>query len=90
MKISLRLIFHLSHTIRKVLLDRIIVLGAVFDRGSQPDKIIRILSSSSYKNMVDYVFGTHDILWVGAAGGNRSLIAEAMRIPCRYDHFELM
>jgi fructose-1,6-bisphosphatase III len=88
--ISLRLISHLSHTIRKVLLDRIIVLGDVFDRGSQPDKIIRILSSSSYRNMVDYVFGNHDILWMGAASGNRSLIAEAMRITCRYDHFELM
>ncbi|MBC8318016.1 MAG: fructose-bisphosphatase class III, partial [Desulfobulbaceae bacterium] len=88
--ISLRLISHLSHTIRKVLLDRIIVLGDVFDRGSQPDKIIRILSSPSYRNMVDYVFGNHDILWMGAASGNRSLIAEAMRITCRYDHFELM
>ena len=88
--ISLRLIAHLSHTIMIVLLDRIIVLGDVFDRGSQPDKIIRILTSPSYRDMVDYIFGNHDILWMGAASGNRSLIAEAMRITCRYDHFELM
>jgi len=88
--ISRRLIAHLSHTIKQVLLDRILVLGDVFDRGSQPDKIIRILSSKSYQPMVDYVFGNHDILWMGAAAGNRSLIAEAMRITCRYDHFELM
>ncbi len=88
--ISLRLIAHLSHTVTRVLLDRIMVLGDIFDRGSQPDKIIRILSSAAYRNMVDYVFGNHDILWLGAASGNRSLIAEAMRITCRYDHFELM
>jgi fructose-1,6-bisphosphatase III len=88
--ISARLIAHLSHTIRQVLLDRIQVLGDIFDRGPQPDKIIRILSSFSYRQMVNYVFGNHDILWLGAASGNTSLIAEALRITCRYDHFQLM
>lgn len=88
--ISDRLISHLSHTIRQVLLDRIQVLGDVFDRGPQPDKILRILSSHFYSNMVDYVFGNHDILWMGAASGNQSLIAETMRITCRYDHFEFL
>jgi len=85
-----RLIGHLSHAIRQVLLDRIQVLGDVFDRGSQPDKIIRILASPAYRDIVDYVLGNHDILWMGAAAGNRSLIAEAIRITSRYDHFELM
>jgi fructose-1,6-bisphosphatase-3 len=88
--ISLRLIAHLAHIIRQVLLDRIQVLGDIFDRGPQPDKIIRILSSSAYRDMVDYVYGNHDILWMGAASGNRSLIAETMRITCRYDHFALI
>ncbi len=88
--ISERMIAHLSHAIRQVLLDRIEVLGDIFDRGPQPDKIIRILSSSYYRNMVDYIFGNHDILWLGAASGNKSLIAETMRITSRYDHFELM
>lgn len=88
--ISDRLIAHLSHTIRQVLLDRIQVLGDVFDRGPQPDKIFRILSSHFYRDMVDYVYGNHDILWMGAASGNRSLVAEAMRITCRYDHFHFL
>ncbi|MFN2355259.1 MAG: fructose-bisphosphatase class III [Desulfopila sp.] len=88
--IAERLIAHLSHAIRRVLLDRIEVLGDIFDRGSQPDKIIRILSSPYYRDMVDYIFGNHDILWLGAASGNKSLIAETIRITCRYDHFELM
>ena len=88
--LSERLISHLAHSIRQVLLDRIIVLGDIFDRGAQPDKIIRILSSAFYRDMVEYVYGNHDILWMGAASGNPSLVAEAMRITCRYDHFELM
>lgn len=88
--LSKRLISHLAHSIRQVLLDRILVLGDIFDRGAQPDKIIRILSSPAYRDMVDYVFGNHDILWMGAVSGNQSLVAEAMRITCRYDHFELM
>lgn len=88
--IANRLIAHLSYTIRQVLLDRIQVLGDVFDRGPQPDKILRILSSHFYTAMVDYVYGNHDILWMGAASGNRSLVAEALRITCRYDHFEFL
>jgi fructose-1,6-bisphosphatase III len=88
--LSRRLISHLAHSIRQILLDRIIVLGDIFDRGAQPDKIIRILSSSAYRDMVDYVFGNHDILWMGAVSGNQSLVAEAMRITSRYDHFQLM
>ncbi|MFT5698916.1 MAG: fructose-1,6-bisphosphatase-3 [Desulforhopalus sp.] len=82
-----RLIAHLSHTIRQILLDRIQVLGDIFDRGDQPDKILRILSSHFYRDGVDYVFGNHDILWMGAAAGCPSLVAEALRITCRYDHF---
>ena len=88
--ISARLITHLCHGIRNVLLDRIQVLGDIFDRGPQPDKIIRFLSSSPYRRIVDYVFGNHDILWMGAASGSKSLIAEAIRITSRYDHFEFM
>jgi len=88
--ISIRLIHHLCHAIRNVLLDRIQVLGDVFDRGPQPDKIIRFLSSKPYRRIVDYVLGNHDILWMGAASGNKSLIAEALRITCRYDHFEFL
>ena len=88
--VSHRIIEHLASAIKRILLDRIMVLGDVFDRGPQPDKIIRILASKWYRNMIHYVFGNHDILWMGAVAGNRSLIAEAMRISSRYDHMELL
>ena len=88
--ISNKIIEHLALAIKRILLDRLMVLGDVFDRGPQPDKIIRILSSKWYQNMIYYVFGNHDILWMGAVAGNRSLIAETMRITSRYDHMELL
>jgi len=68
----------------------LIVLGDVFDRGDEPDKIIRILSHPEHKKFVNFVWGNHDILWMGAAAGNRSLIAEALRISSRYDNLEFL
>jgi len=89
-EIADRYIAHLAEVIKQVILDRIIVLGDIWDRGSQPDKIIRILSSKDYLPMVRMLYGNHDILWMGAAAGNQSLVAEALRITCRYDHFEML
>ena len=36
------------------------------------------------------MWGNHDILWMGAAAGNKSLIAEALRISTRYDNLEFL
>jgi len=88
--ITNKIIEHLALAIKRILLDRLMVLGDVFDRGPQPDKIIRILSSKWYQNMINYVFGNHDILWMGAVAGSRSLIVETMRITSRYDHMDLL
>ncbi|MDT8317776.1 MAG: fructose-bisphosphatase class III [bacterium] len=89
-RVARRFIFHLCHTLKQVLLDKIVVLGDIWDRGPQPDQIIRILSSRYYEPFVDLVLGNHEVLWMGAACCNRSLIAEAIRITCRYDLFDLL
>jgi len=39
---------------------------------------------------VRFVWGNHDILWMGAAAGNKSLIAEALRISVRYDNLAFL
>jgi len=88
--IAERFIFNLCYTIKQVLLDKIMVLGDIWDRGPEPDQIIRILSSEHYAPFVDLVLGNHDVLWMGAACGNRPLVAEAIRISCRYDLFDLL
>ncbi len=88
--IAEKIIKALSKIVKQVLLGQIIVLGDVFDRGDEPDKILRILNKWDIKPIIKYVWGNHDILWMGAAAGNRSLIAEALRISVRYDNLKFL
>ncbi len=88
--ISDSIISSLCGLVKQVVLRHLIILGDVFDRGDEPDKIIRIISQKRYRPYVKFVWGNHDILWMGAAAGNRSLIAEALRISVRYDNMEFL
>lgn len=85
-----KVISSLSKIVKQVILGQLIVLGDVFDRGDEPDKILRILSQKDLKPFVKFVWGNHDILWMGAAAGNKSLIAEALRISVRYDNLDFL
>ncbi len=85
-----RVILSLAKIVKQVILGQLIVLGDVFDRGDEPDKILRILSQKDLKPFVQFVWGNHDILWMGAAAGNKSLIAEALRISVRYDNLAFL
>lgn len=85
-----KVITSLAKIVKQVILGQLVVLGDVFDRGNEPDKILRILSSPEIRPYVRFVWGNHDILWMGAAAGNRSLIAEALRISVRYDNLAFL
>jgi len=85
-----KLISSLTRVLKKVILGHLIILGDIFDRGDEPDKIIEILAKPEIKSMVKFVWGNHDILWMGAAAGNKSLIAEALRISVRYDNLAFL
>jgi len=85
-----RIITALCKIVKQVILGHLIVLGDVFDRGDEPDKIIRILNKSDIRRYVTFIWGNHDILWMGAAAGNRSMIAQALRISTRYDNLEFL
>ncbi len=85
-----RVISSLCKIVKQVIMGQLIVLGDVFDRGDEPDKILRILNQKEIRRIVKYVWGNHDILWMGAAAGNRSLIAEALRISTRYDNLKFL
>jgi len=85
--VSDQIITALTKMTKQALIGQLVVLGDVFDRGDEPDKILRILSSKAIRPYVKFVWGNHDLLWMGAALGNKSLIAEALRISFRYDNF---
>ncbi len=85
-----KVISSLCKIVKQVILGNLIVLGDIFDRGDEPDKIVRILNSPEIRPFVRLVWGNHDILWMGAAAGNRSMIAEALRISVRYDNLDFL
>jgi len=71
----------LGFTIQNFVIDRLIVLGDVYDRGPDADKVMdRLLEHHS----VDMLWGNHDIIWMGAAAGSAALVALVTRISLRY------
>ena len=74
-------IIAICNLIQQLTIDKLHILGDVFDRGPSPDRIMDILCS--YHNF-DIQWGNHDILWMGAASGNDCCIANVMRITLRY------
>ena len=88
--ITEKVISALCKIVKQIILGQLIVLGDVFDRGDEPDKILRILNKPDIRPYIQFVWGNHDILWMGAAAGNKSLIAEALRISTRYDNLKFL
>jgi fructose-1,6-bisphosphatase III len=73
----------LCRLIRKLTIDRLHIVGDIFDRGPKPDIILKILMK---QKEVDVQWGNHDIVWIGAALGSMPLIATLIRISARYDN----
>jgi fructose-1,6-bisphosphatase-3 len=71
----------ICEVIQRLAIDRLHVLGDIYDRGQGAHLIMDLLSR--YPNL-DIQWGNHDILWMGAAAGNQSCIANVLRISLRY------
>lgn len=67
--------------IQSLTIDRLHILGDIFDRGPGAHQIMDTLSE--YKDF-DMTWGNHDVLWMGAAVGNECCIANVLRIALRY------
>lgn len=74
-------IVSICHLIQRLAIDRLHLLGDVFDRGPGAHLIMETLMN--YHNF-DIVWGNHDIEWFGAAAGNRACIANVLRLSLRY------
>ncbi len=74
-------IIAICDTIQRLSIDRLHILGDIYDRGPGAHIILNTLSGySGY----DIQWGNHDALWMGAAAGNESCIANVLRISLRY------
>lgn len=71
------LIAALSTLIKSLAVDRLHVVGDIFDRGPDSAGITELLME--HPNL-DIQWGNHDILWLGAASGSAACIATVLRI----------
>lgn len=77
----------LTKIIKHFAVDQLHILGDIFDRGKEPDKIIDDLIK--YKR-VDIQWGNHDILWMGAYLGNLACIMTVVKNCLKYRNIDLL
>ncbi len=80
-------IIALSKLIQRMIIDRLHIIGDIYDRGPRPDIIIDTLMEY---HSVDIQWGNHDMLWMGAAAGVRTCVANVLRISTRYANLDLV
>ena len=82
-----RFIIAICHLIQDSVIDRLHIVGDIYDRGESPHLVMDELEK---QRNVDIQWGNHDILWMGAAVGNTCCIANAVRICLRYNNYDFL
>jgi len=81
------LIIVMAQSIQCLAINHLHVVGDIFDRGPGAHLIVdRLMAYHS----VDIQWGNHDILWMGAAGGNEACIANVIRVSLRHGNMETL
>jgi fructose-1,6-bisphosphatase-3 len=80
-------IIALCDVIQRLVIDSLHIVGDIYDRG--PGAHIVMDTLMDYHD-VDIQWGNHDILWMGAATGNDSCIANVIRICMRYGNLRTL
>ncbi|HID4720367.1 TPA: fructose-1,6-bisphosphatase [Staphylococcus aureus] len=81
------LIIGLAYSVQRLVVDHLHVVGDIYDRGPQPDKIMDTLINY---HSLDIQWGNHDVLWVGAYAGSKVCLANLLRICARYDNLDIV
>ncbi|OAS14861.1 fructose-bisphosphatase class III [Paenibacillus oryzisoli] len=81
------LIIGLAYTTQRLVVDHLHVVGDIYDRGPDPDKIMDTLINY---HSVDIQWGNHDVLWIGAYSGSLVCLANIIRICARYDNLDII
>ncbi len=77
----------LASCIKRLIVDRLHVVGDIYDRGARPDIVLDDLLSH---HRVDVQWGNHDALWLGAAFGSRACIAAALNNAFSYGNLDTL
>ena len=73
--------------IKRMAVDHLHIVGDIFDRGPRADIIMDSLLDY---HSVDIQWGNHDILWMGAASGSRTLVATVLANSIHYNNLEVI
>ena len=82
-----RFIEAVSQVIKRMAVDHMHIVGDIFDRGPRADIIMDSLLNY---HSVDIQWGNHDILWMGAASGSRTLVATVLSNSIHYNNLEVI
>ena len=77
----------LCTTIKALTVDHLHIVGDIFDRGPRADIVMDSLMNC---RCVDIQWGNHDILWMGAASGSRTLVATVLSNSIRYNNLDVI
>ena len=80
-------IIAMAKLIQRLVIDRLHIVGDIYDRGPGADKVMETLLNY---HTVDIQWGNHDILWMGAAAGSQACIATVIRICARYANLDTL
>lgn len=78
---ALHLIHLLGRLIRNLAVDELIIAGDLWDRGPRGDRVMDYLR---LQPNVEFIWGNHDVLWLGASLGHEALICTVLRVSLRY------
>ncbi len=85
--IAEQFIEELAWAISSLAVDQLHIIGDIWDRGPKPDMIMDFLMD--YHD-VDFQWGNHDIIWMGAATGHWASIANILRMNISYNNFDML
>ena len=77
----------LAELIKHLAVDHLHIVGDIFDRGGDADKIMDLLMEY---HSLDIEWGNHDILWMGAACGNEASIATVVKNNIKYNNIQIL
>ena len=77
----------LCNLIKRMAVDRLHVVGDIYDRGNHADRILDMLREH---HQVDIQWGNHDIVWMGAAAGSSACVATVLNSALQYNTLSIV
>ena len=85
--IAAEVIEALCLSIKRLTVEHLHIVGDIFDRGPRADIVMHYLMNT---HSVDIQWGNHDILWMGAASGSRTLVATVLSNSIHYNNLDVI